>query len=106
MLAHEQSGINGTVYVDRLQLAVARDAATFRAGRRHRHMWCHMWSDDIDALHALAAAVGMKRTWFQDKPGFPHYDLVPTRRTAALRLGAVEMSLKVYLRRRRMAAAA
>lgn len=53
---------------------------------------CHMYADTLEELHAMAKAVGMKREWFQDKPGFPHYDLVATRRSKAIKLGAIEQS--------------
>lgn len=56
--------------------------------------WCHMGTDDhslegLEALHALAQSIGLKREWFQDRQRFPHYDLVPSKRTAALNCGAV-----------------
>ena len=51
---------------------------------------CHMYADTLEELHAMAKAIGMKREWFQDVPDLPHYDLVPSRRERAVRLGAVE----------------
>lgn len=85
-----------TVYVDALVAhPPPKDAATRRAGAKHGHRWCHLFSDsaDLSELHALAARIGMKRAWFQEEPGkLPHYDLVPTRRAAAVALGAVEAS--------------
>lgn len=47
--------------------------------------WCHMATDDDDlsALHTLARRIGLDRAWFPDKPGTPHYDLTPTKRTQA-----------------------
>lgn len=72
------------VYVD--PLLNHGGSATFR--------WtysCHMYADTISELHIMAAAIGMKREWFQYKPGsMPHYDLVEKRREKAVRLGAVE----------------
>ncbi len=54
---------------------------------------CHMLTDTVDLteLHAMAAKIGMRRSWFQDKPSSPHYDLVASRRAAAVLLGAVEV---------------
>ncbi|MBR0825157.1 DUF4031 domain-containing protein [Bradyrhizobium manausense] len=54
---------------------------------------CHMFTDQIDLaeLHAMAAAIGMKRSWFQEKRTAPHYDLTASRRAAAVALGAVEL---------------
>lgn len=54
---------------------------------------CHLFTDtlELDALHAVAEAIGMKRSWFQDKVTAPHYDLTPSRRLAAIQAGAVEI---------------
>jgi len=52
-----------------------------------------MYADTLDELHAMAAAIGMKRAWFQNKLSLPHYDLVQRRRDQAVRLGVVEHSL-------------
>lgn len=51
---------------------------------------CHMYADTLDELHAMADAIGMRRAWFQPRGTLPHYDLVPARRRAALKLGAIE----------------
>jgi len=40
--------------------------------------WSHLFDDerDVDALHAFAARIGLKRCWFQrSRTGFPHYDV-------------------------------
>lgn len=57
---------------------------------------CHMIADTDEELHAMADAVGMKRSWAQEM-GNPnrymrHYDLVASRRKRAVALGAVEIS--------------
>jgi hypothetical protein len=65
---------------------------------------CHMFADTLDELHAMAKAIGMRREWFQDKPGFPHYDLVASRRKMAVEFGVIEVSRNdavLYYRRRR-----
>lgn len=55
---------------------------------------CHLISDappgDNTELHAFAARIGMRRSWFQ-KDVEPHYDLVASRRAMAVKLGAVEL---------------
>jgi len=89
------------IYVDRLRVHRSRTEPARTFGEQFGHRWCHLWSDDLDALHAMAAALGIRREWFQDRPGFPHYDLPPFRRERALILGAVEHSLKTWLRERR-----
>ncbi len=91
-----------TVFVDMPFRAVARESQARRVGARNGHEWCHMWSDDIDALHQMARNIGMRREWFQNKPGgLPHYDLVPGRRRHAIALGAIERPLIDYLREKR-----
>ncbi len=55
---------------------------------------CHMLTDGpMEELHAMAEAIGLKRAWFQKSPpaSFPHYDLTPSRRAAAVAAGAVEL---------------
>lgn len=56
--------------------------------QRTNRGWCHMFSVNEDTLHIMAYKIGLKRSWFQDKPSFPHYDLSPTKRRAAIQLGA------------------
>lgn len=56
-------------------------------------LYAHMMSDQpgqagLDELHAFAAALGLKRTWFQNKPGHPHYDISQNMRRLAIRKGA------------------
>ncbi|HEY8583442.1 MAG TPA: DUF4031 domain-containing protein [Capillimicrobium sp.] len=52
-------------------------------------LWAHLLASDLDELHAMAAAIGMRRAWFQDGGRFPHYDVTAEGRAAALELGAV-----------------
>ena len=60
--------------------------------RGHPTKNCHMFTDgDIEELHKMAEAIGMKRSWFQDKR-VKHYDLHARRRQKAVELGAVEVS--------------
>lgn len=61
-----------------------------RVGDRHNHQWCHLFADkaDCEELHAFARRLGLKREWFQKD----HYDIVPTKRALAIRLGAIELN--------------
>lgn len=80
--------------VDELQVWPGPKPRCFRAGS------CHLTVDgDIEALHAFAARLGLKRTWFQPR-STPHYDLVPSKRELALKLGAVFVPGKEQARRR------
>ena len=69
---------------------------------------CHLMIDggDVEELHAFAAKIGMKRSWFHDSKGAPHYDLTPTRREAAVRAGAVFVPAREQAMTRRAARAA
>lgn len=71
--------------------------------RRLSRTWAHLWCDpgNEEELHATAQALGLHRSWFQNKPGFPHYDLVPARHRAALEELNVRLTdLKDWLKAR------
>ena len=70
-----------TVYVDELRVW-----GVWKYGES-----CHMTADTDEELHEFAARIGMKRQWFQNRTGYPHYDLTIGRRAKAVRLGAVEV---------------
>jgi hypothetical protein len=54
-----------------------------------RMVMCHMIADSVDELHAFAGQLGLRRDWFQHKPGkTPHYDICKTKRATAIELGA------------------
>ena len=51
--------------------------------------WCHMATDGpLSELHQMAARLGLRRAWFQNKPGYSHDDLTPGKRAQVLRFGA------------------
>lgn len=52
--------------------------------------WCHLVADSLDELHVFAARLGLRRSWFQEKGRYPHYDVAMSMRDRALRLGAVD----------------
>lgn len=71
--------------------------------------WCHMWSSmgDTDELHAFANKIGLRRDWAQVSSShivkeWHHYDLRPSKRVLAIKHGAVEMSLLVWLKEQRI----
>ncbi len=70
-----------TVYVDDMR-------APYRG-----MVMCHMIADTDEELHAMAARIGVARRWFQ-KPGTErrHYDICLSKRTAAVAVGAVEIT--------------
>jgi hypothetical protein len=81
------------VYVDQMRPAL------WKYGKA-----CHLYADGVEELHAFALSIGMRRSWFQDREGFPHYDLTEGRRRRAVARGAVEHTsreLVAFVRKRR-----
>lgn len=61
-----------------------------------RMVMCHLFSPDLEALHAMADRIGVARRWFQDprampKVSWPHYDIAKSKRALALAAGAIEV---------------
>lgn len=61
---------------------------------RHRFgrmIMCHLWADTAEELHAFAAQLGLKRSWFQCPPkaSWEHYDISLAVKAKALSRGAV-----------------
>jgi hypothetical protein len=58
-----------------------------------RMVMCHMIADTPAELHEMAAAIGLRRDWFQGlgRASFPHYDVSLERRKRAVERGAVEV---------------
>lgn len=50
--------------------------------------WCHLVADSIDELHFFADRLGLRRSWFQERASYPHYDVTLDVRQRALVLGA------------------
>jgi Protein of unknown function (DUF4031) len=72
-----------TVYVDNYRVPARVGRLTAR--------WSHLFvapGDDLEELHAFAARIGLRRTWFQDKPPLCHYDVTDTKRQQAIAAGA------------------
>jgi len=77
-----------TVYVDTMQ-------APFKG-----MLMCHMIADSEQELHAMAAAIGMQRKWYQRD----HYDISMEMKQLAIQKGAREIGMRelaalVFLRR-------
>ena len=55
---------------------------------------CHMFSPDLEELHAMADMIGVQRRWFQNpltmRVSWPHYDIDQVRRSLAVEFGAIE----------------
>lgn len=79
------------VYVDQPFVLESIVPQAFRVGAKHGHVWCHLFADTPEELHALAARIGMRREWCDEDPDGGHYDLTPPKRAAAIRAGAIEV---------------
>ncbi|MFJ2636001.1 DUF4031 domain-containing protein [Streptomyces sp. NPDC087422] len=82
-----------SVYVDEVRdwTLIAR-----QRGLRHTH-WCHLTADTEAELHAFAARLGLRRSWFQPQDGGRvgwHYDITPPKRARAVGLGAREVDYR------------
>ena len=72
------------------------------SGRFRR--FCHMTSDQAEPggvleLVEFAAEIGLKKEWLQrHSNGYPHFDLVPSKRRLAVTEGAREISCREYVK--------
>lgn len=57
--------------------------------------WSHLTADSTEELNAFAARLGLRRAWIQ-YPGTwkEHYDVTDSKRQAALKAGAVPITLR------------
>lgn len=62
-----------------------------------RMLMCHMLADRLDDLHAMADQIGVARRWFQGRR-YPHYDICKTKRALAVKLGAIEIDRRQFVR--------
>lgn len=95
-----------SVYVDQVfkwPIDAVQNEHARRVAARHGGRWCHLWCDSgsEEELHRIAAEIGLQPSWFQDRPGFPHYDIVPPKREAAIKCGAIALDLTEWIKRRR-----
>jgi hypothetical protein len=75
-----------TVYVDDMYLRPM--------GQFGKMKMSHMISDNLDELHAMADAIGIKRKWFQNTHSGPHYDIAISKRKLAISKGVIEVTLR------------
>ena len=85
-----------TLYVDDWRQAARVGQVTAR--------WSHLTvgpDGDPAELHAFAAAIGLRRAWFQDKPWpHAHYDVTDSKRRQAIAAGAVPVTWREAARQR------
>jgi glycine/D-amino acid oxidase-like deaminating enzyme len=87
-----------TIYVDELFTMTPRTSQARRFGNR----WCHLTTDgDLEELHKFAEKLGLRRSYFQPHATLAHYDLVPSLRAKAVKLGATEITTAERLKQAR-----
>ena len=60
-----------------------------------RMTMCHMIADSRAELDAMADAIGVQRKWIQHEgTHLEHYDICLSKRAAAVRAGAVEVTMR------------
>jgi hypothetical protein len=65
-----------------------------RAGPR----WCHMIADTVEELHAMAIAIGLRVSWFQNAGSHPHYDIGSEQvRERAVAEGALDCDRRTFV---------
>ncbi len=69
-------------------MAVYVDDERIKFGRM---LMCHMLADTTEELLSMAEKIGVQRKWIQ-YPGTPkeHFDICLSKRTKALKLGAID----------------
>lgn len=70
--------------------------------------WSHLTADTTEELHRFAAALGLRRAWFQGHrdPLRHHYDVTDDGRRRAIALGAQPVTWRQAARARRRRRAA
>ena len=66
-------------------------------GRLGRMVMCHLLADTLDELHAMDDTIGVARRHFQGDASTPHYDICKSKRTLAVKHGAVEADRRLVV---------
>ncbi len=76
-----------SIYVDSLKPCIKSEKWPYDKS-------CHLVADlgEVETLHVFAKKLGLKHTWFQNRLGMPHYDLIDKMRNKAVKAGAIEIS--------------
>jgi len=69
-------------------------SATFRGMKM-----CHMMADSEEELDGMARVLGLKRSWRQEHPRGPHYDLSKSKRRFAIHMGAKAITAQEMVKR-------
>lgn len=86
-----------SVYVDEL-----KDAEPYGNKGTWRFRWfCHMFADTFEELFDFAESIGLSSRWFQyrERSWMAHFDLTKTKRIAAVRAGAIEITSREWIKK-------
>jgi hypothetical protein len=69
-----------------------------------RMVMCHMMADTTEELLDMADRIGVNRKWLQSGGTWKeHFDICLSKRAQAVRLGAIEMTARELVMKRRAA---
>jgi adenylyl- and sulfurtransferase ThiI len=80
-----------------LSVYVDNGRRPLRMKRGRRAVMCHMLADTEEELHTMAARLGLRREWYQGD----HYDIALVNRRKAVEYGAVEITQREAVLKRR-----
>lgn len=80
-----------SVYVDEMRVSIPNKNWPYSQA-------CHLVADSVEELHEFAIRLGLHPSWFQNKPELPHYDLTTGMRQKAIRMGAIGLKNKKFLK--------
>lgn len=80
-----------SIYVDEMRVSIPSSSWPYKYA-------CHLVADSVVELQEFAIRLGLHPSWFQNKPELPHYDLTTSMRRKAVRMGAVELKRKKFLK--------
>jgi len=88
------------IYVDEEIVRLPKWKAQERVGRKWGQHWSHLLADSTEELHAFAATLGLRPEWsiWLMRTKIEYYDLVPSKRRWAVKLGAKEIALEGFLK--------
>lgn len=79
-----------SVYVDELQ--EYPESMIKPVARRYGNRWCHLVADSTRELFDMARKLRLSPNYIQrSSSGVVHFDLVPSKRKLAIKLGAIEI---------------
>lgn len=87
-----------SVYVDEIQ--EYPDYMIKPEAKRYGNRWCLLTADSVSELLLMARKLKLSPNYIQrSTSGIVHFDLVPSKRKQAIKLGAIEITAKEMVKR-------